>query len=292
MKKLTIFANFLINSEERFLRMKDSFKSFEKANIDYWVINVRGKHRKKACTFLKKNIHRDKLKIFLITDNNWMKSTKKILKHIKTKLVFFWVEDHICMTGYKFFNLVINDMLKHNIQYLQYSWFLQGLTIKSTKNIKYKSTKSMIYFNYTKKILNQRLDWFKSNKKPNQLEYIVSMLSILTSDLFKKIILKNEISFFNSNNPFSFEKNTNQTQWLPYKTGIVKKEFFAAIDDDELTKNYSLISRGQYPKRKTYMDMNVIRKNESGSIHNLLGRIYFSKFLEFFKYPFKKILRY
>ena len=35
MKKLTIFANFLINSEERFLRMKDSFKSFEKANIDY-----------------------------------------------------------------------------------------------------------------------------------------------------------------------------------------------------------------------------------------------------------------
>ncbi len=221
-----------------------------------------------------------------------MKSTEKMLKHIETKLVFFWVEDHICLTGHKFFNLVINDMIKYNIQYLQYSWYLNGLTIKSTKNINYKSTKSMIYFNYTTKLLNQRLKWFRSNKKPNQLEYIISMLSILSKDLFKKIILTKEFSFFNPNNPFSFEKNTNQTQWLPYKYGITKKEFFAAIDDDEKTKDYSLISRGLYPNRKTYSDMNVIRKNESGSIHNFLGKIYFSKFLEFFKYPIKKITRY
>ena len=34
MKKLTVFANFLIDDEERFLRMKDSFKSFEKAKIN------------------------------------------------------------------------------------------------------------------------------------------------------------------------------------------------------------------------------------------------------------------
>jgi len=292
MKKLTIFANFLINDEERFLRMKDSFKSFEKAKIDCWVINIRGSYKKKTYTFLKKNIHKNKLKIFLLTDSVWMESTKKMLKYIKTKLVFVWVEDHICLTNHKFFNLIINDMIKYNIEYLQYSWYLHGLTIKSTRDINYKSTKRIIYFNYTKEKLKKRLRWFKLSKKRNQLDYIISMQSILTLALFKKIILTKEFSFFNSNNPFSFEKNINQIQWLPYKCGIVKKEFFCSIDDDELNKNYSLISRGLYPKRKNRTDMIVIRKNENGSIYNLLGRIYFSSFLEFFKSPIKKILRY
>ena len=44
-------------------------------------------------------------------------------------------------------------MIKYNIEYLQYSWYLNGLTIKSTRDINYKSTKRIIYFNYTKEKL-------------------------------------------------------------------------------------------------------------------------------------------
>ena len=41
---LSVFANFFIDTEERFLRMIDSYESFEEAQIDSYVINVRGKY--------------------------------------------------------------------------------------------------------------------------------------------------------------------------------------------------------------------------------------------------------
>ncbi len=45
MTTLTIFANYFINDEERFLRLKDSFWSFKDVNPLKWVINVRGKYK-------------------------------------------------------------------------------------------------------------------------------------------------------------------------------------------------------------------------------------------------------
>ena len=62
MKKISVFANFYINDYERFLRMKDSFLSFNKAKIDMWVINVRGKFSKKSIDFFNTKL---KKKIFI-----------------------------------------------------------------------------------------------------------------------------------------------------------------------------------------------------------------------------------
>jgi|TARA_B110000495_G_C22509073_1_gene311642 hypothetical protein len=56
MEKFTVFANFNIDGEERFLRMQDSFFSFYKSNILEWHINVRGDYKEKVKKFLEKNI--------------------------------------------------------------------------------------------------------------------------------------------------------------------------------------------------------------------------------------------
>ena len=61
--KITIFANFCIDSEERYLRMIDSLKSFKNANILSWCLNIRGKYKERAKKYLEEHIFNN-LKIF------------------------------------------------------------------------------------------------------------------------------------------------------------------------------------------------------------------------------------
>jgi hypothetical protein len=81
--------------------------------------------------------------------------------------------------------------------------------------------------------------------------------------------------------PFRFEKNFRYLNWLPYKLGIVKDEFFASIDDDNYFENSCLISRGMYPDRLSISEKNEISRNRisSSNRYNLLGQIYYSKYL-------------
>ena len=53
---LCVFANFFIDNDERFQRMKDSFHSFRDVDPDEWIINIRGRLKKQAGDFLYKNI--------------------------------------------------------------------------------------------------------------------------------------------------------------------------------------------------------------------------------------------
>ena len=55
MKNFSVFANFFIDTEERFLRLKDSFFSFNKANINEWLINIRGDFKNEVKNFLEEN---------------------------------------------------------------------------------------------------------------------------------------------------------------------------------------------------------------------------------------------
>ena len=48
---LTIFANFRIDNEERYLRMQDSFLSFKDISAEKWVVNVRGPYKERALIF-------------------------------------------------------------------------------------------------------------------------------------------------------------------------------------------------------------------------------------------------
>ena len=52
MNNLTIFANFFIDSEERFIRMKDSFSSMNKIECESYLVNVRGSYAREVVNFL------------------------------------------------------------------------------------------------------------------------------------------------------------------------------------------------------------------------------------------------
>ena len=121
--------------------------------------------------------------------------------------------------------------------------------------------------------------------------YIISQQAIFKTTLFKKILSEKQLTFFKKNLPFAFEKNHRFTSWLPYKIGLVKKEFFASIDDDNGHENYSLISRGLYEDRIPISKKIIIQKKRKNSSdrYNIFGQIYYSSLFNFLKKPLKKI---
>ena len=48
-------------------------------------------------------------------------------------------------------------MKKNKIDYLQYSWFINGLGVKGLEGIKYKETSNLIFLDYTKEILKKKI---------------------------------------------------------------------------------------------------------------------------------------
>lgn len=287
MNKISVFANFYINDHERFLRMKNSFLSFYKANIGNWVINVRGSYSKKTILFLKQKLKKNYY-FFNIDSGDWFDDSRNISKYLKSKYVFFWTEDHICVGGYKKFNNIVSEINENNIDYLGYSWFFNGLTLDSFKNFSFNNKKNIIYLKYTHEILKKRLKWFRANNA--KIDYIIVQQSIMKIKLFKKLLIPPFFSFLKKNIPHAFEKNFRFTNWLPYKLGILKNELFACIDDDNFVKNSSLISRKMYPDRLSKLEKLNIKKNRANSSakYNFLGRIYYSSYLNKIKSFFKQ----
>ena len=86
---LCIFANFFIDNDERFNRMKDSFFSFKDTYPDQWVINIRGSLKFQAANFLKEQLG-NKIKIFHLQSNRgWFYDSRVISKFIKSNYIFF-----------------------------------------------------------------------------------------------------------------------------------------------------------------------------------------------------------
>jgi len=77
---LAIFANFFIDNEERFLRMKDSFKSFKEIQPNEWIINIRGKYKFQAGQFLQTELGNKLNLSHLNSGFGWFYDSKKILE--------------------------------------------------------------------------------------------------------------------------------------------------------------------------------------------------------------------
>ena len=248
MSTLAIFANFFINDNERLKELSLSLNSFYKSEINNWVINIRGKKKYEAKKILLKKIPKKKIKIFYLNSKEgWVHDSLIISKNLHTKYVFFWVEDHICTGGIKYFNNIVKSLLKNNIDYFPYSWFFFKNNIRSINNLKPKQDKYIYYLNYTKSSHKKRLKFWKKNKISLDI-YIISCCSIMKTNLFKKI-LKSKDKFFlkwDKKLPFNFEKDHNDHHWLPYNLALPKKELFASLDDNLGCKNYSLIDRKKY----------------------------------------------
>lgn len=244
MDDLTIFANFFIDTEERFLRMKDSFRSFCGINPEMWLLNIRGRYKKQAAHFLTKNINNEIIISFRSSSEGWFNDTQKMLKDLKTRYALLWVEDHINIAEIDYLITVINEMKAESADCLMYTFFEFGNYNKRFEGIVKKELSAIEIFDHTvetHQIAEKNLPGYCS----------ISYVSIMKTSLFKKVILNPpEKRIWPIETPFDFEKGGFDTKWLPLRIALSKKELFASIDDDRGIEGYSLQSRGLYPIRE------------------------------------------
>lgn len=242
-KKLTLFANFFIDTPERFQRMKDSLESMRGIVFDYHVVNVRGKFSNQVKDFLLcslNNLHITTTE----TENGWFYDTLGLVGLIKTKYVFLWVEDHICIDP-EYANAVVDAMDKCGADILTYSFWCNGEFSKRYEAVS--------------QVDCGVITWFDHDKNNNELiinsryggSYLISYVSIMKNELFKKIIEDGGSERrWSIMTPFDFEKAPVDIRWLPLKRANPKKEIFASIDDDHGVVGSCLIARGMYEKRE------------------------------------------
>lgn len=242
MIKLTIFANFRIDSSERYLRMKDSFLSFKDISSDEWVINVRGKYKKKTLQFLQQYLGEKLYSFELESTKGWLHDTRKMLEKINGDYVLFWIEDHINQVNIEKYDQILAEMKKTNSDHLFYSWFGSSNFLENLRNTSLQNIKTLTI---NKEIVD------KVEKENNSFFYMISAVSISSIYLFRKIIQSNHpfLKRWPKVTPFDFEKRSTDTEFIPFNLSIPNYELFASIDDNLGIKNSSLIDRGEYPDR-------------------------------------------
>ena len=248
MSLLTVFANFRIDSQERLSRMQKSFESFQGAEINKWVINIRGDYKVSAGNFLTQKLHNNLDLFYLESPDGWFEDSKKMMPCIQSSYVLVWIEDHICMCDPDHLLLLVEEMNTHNAEYMDYTWFGNGGYLDEFAEILKIDTGNTYMVDYD--IKNHSVRNNHAIAKLNQLHGIgfISLCSILRRDLFEKLISIRD-PFWRRNSkycPFDFEKESGHTSWLPLKMALPKIELFACIDDDNRHPGSSLIKRGLY----------------------------------------------
>ena len=255
---LIIFANFRIDNEERYLRMKDSLLSFKKIAAKKWVINVRGNYKEKTLLFLKNNLGNKLVYSQLESKYGWFHDTRKLLKEIDSDFVLFWLEDHINLSKIEEYEDIIVEMQQNKCDQLTYTWW-------------YPEFKDV--FSPIKSSESKRLDYFEINpmniKKLEQLQgrYLIplSIPGIFSVSFFKKIIQSNhpKLKRWPKATPFDFEKRSTDIEFMNFKHALPKFELFASIDDNNRSKGaYCLIDRGMYENRISREEMLIDEKRE------------------------------
>lgn len=241
---LTVFANFRINDEERFIRMKDSFMSFCDISAQKWIINVRGVHKLNTIFFLREQLGEKLSPHILESSKGWFYDSRQLIGEIKTDFVMIWIEDHISLRDAESYTNILEEMAKSGSDYLNYTWWFFGQARKVYDRIEKKEYQFIDTFELDKH-KQENLDFI--GRRP----FIISLPSIFSKELFLKIIEKDDpkLRRWPKETPFDFEKDGCDFHWLPIKMAIAKEELFASIDDDQGISGYSLQSRGLYPIR-------------------------------------------
>ena len=263
MEKISIFANFSIDSAERFLRLKDSFFSFYKADIFCWRINIRGEYKLKVEKFLRKNVKQDLKIFFLDTDRGWLEDSKEVIRDINSSLIFAWVEDHICIKDQNTFNEIVSEMYKEKVDNLIYTWFHQGKYKIPIKHVEHLKCENITIFDYNK------VNYNIIEKVDNSL-YPIVLTCIMSLSFFKKNLdLSKKKLKYNIKLPFNFEKNFHEAKNLIFRNAILNNELFVSIDDDLGCENSSLINRNMYPNRVSRDDLLKLRNSKQNIFYEV-----------------------
>lgn len=255
---LIIFANFRIDNEERYLRMKDSLLSFKNISAKKWIINVRGDYKDKTSLFLKNNLGKKLVCSQLESKYGWFYDTRKLLKEIDSDFVLFWLEDHINIANVSIYQEILNEMKQNYCEQLTYTWLFQERKMRYN-DIRTFESKNIEYFD----INEQSVEMLE--KKLDSYFYTVSIPCIFSVDFFKKIIRSDHpfLKRWPKETPFDFEKKSTDKKFLNFRFAFPKSELFVSIDDNLYSnENYCMIDRGLYPNRVIRQKMLILEGRE------------------------------
>jgi len=236
---LTIFANLRINEPERLQHMKDSFFSFNTIS-DNWLINVRGKLRNEAITFLKENLG-DKMVFFELLDDSrgWMNNALEMLPKAKYNYLLIWNEDHMNIASQDVYKGIIQEMEEQKVEYIMYSWWMFGKAREVFDKLEDKI--SLKKFKYIDTLYLTPKKW-RLARKAGYPYFIISMCGIFHKDLLEKLLIEDRKKWPMFLTKFVFKV----IGFLTYKLHILKqgrgctKDYFYKINKlffHKLTRN-------------------------------------------------------
>ena len=127
----------------------------------------------------------------------------------------------------------MNEIIDNKIEHFTYSLSYGGDLYKSMLIEETIQKKKIAFLDYNLKLHEKRMELIYKNNLLGQ-EYIISLVSISTLELFKKIIITDDppIKRWSKQKPFDFEKAPNDIHWLPFRFGVPRSEFFKCIDKE------------------------------------------------------------
>jgi hypothetical protein len=247
--------------------MKDSFTSMQGINVHKWIVNVRGSKASDVVSYFK---YEEKVEVYTIESlKGWFYDSQQLYGFIESNYLFLWIEDHLCMANDKIMKIV-DEMDIVGADILTYTFWNFGDFRKRYNNIEPTIGTEIDYFIHTE----------ENNKfvQSNKLSYIISYPSIIKKELYKKIVFDGEDKGgWDPKTPFNFEKQPQDTKWLPLKRALPKYELFASIDDDHGTPGVSLQSRGLYPIREERKSYALSTGNKGKGLPKKIVNFFFSK---------------
>ena len=274
---LTIFANIRINSKGRLKNLIQSYNSMDGISDD-WLINIRGRYRKKAINYLKPRL-KDKATYFNLLDETrgWMTNSLDMIDKAKYNYLLVWNEDHANTAPISLYPKILKEMDENNVEYMIYSWWFFSEIRERFNNQKIKEGK------HIDTILLTHGVW-ENMKKEGYSHYIISMVAIFRKDLLRKFLIKdsqkwpvifskfvfyllglgnkikpsynmhlvfgkinmrfgNHLARYPKETPFELEKDPERVDVLPVKIGLPKRELFACLDEDAGVEGYQLLKR-------------------------------------------------
>ncbi|MFC1680200.1 hypothetical protein ACFL1S_00175 [Pseudomonadota bacterium] len=246
MTELTIFANFFIDTKERFIRVQDSLNSFKHVDAKCWVINVRGRYRAEVTEILRGELGPKLLPFGLNRPEGWFHDSRSMLPSIEGDCVLFWLEDHLSMVSAELLDQAIVELDTARADYMMYTFWWDGRLRERYAGLELSEGTLIDTFIHDIEA-NQTIQ----NNVEEEV-FIIPACSIFRRELFEKIILADDPipKRWPIQTPFDFEKRGADTHWLPLKVALPKQELFASIDDDHVHPGSSLISRGLYTRRE------------------------------------------
>tara|TARA_B100000401_G_scaffold437071_1_gene381862 strand:- start:106 stop:1254 length:1149 start_codon:yes stop_codon:yes gene_type:complete len=279
---ISLLINSFINDELKYNHFKITFKEIYEI-FDSIHIKIRGAYKNKCIEYAKLNCQEKKLFTYqLLGENDWHKTTLRMVKNIQTKNIFLYNEDHKLNCSLSSLKAVFNQFNKFEIDFMTYSFFKASklnsnnilplnpiqkscinyfnidnnklkLIGKISPNYYYISLIGIFSKNYIYDILNK--ENFKYKIYIPFLSKVVSrFLGNSRKLLFRQLNyifnkFNSNICLYPINSPFNFEKIwfENYDFLNSRKYGISKKELFINFDDDNGMYSESLIKRGLYP---------------------------------------------